>query len=190
MRLFLIAVTSAILATPAAATVTFSLPPLVLRALPGEISGWGFVIANDTNYIEITSAQYCVNPVSFPACTPPTLGTFTDFISGFNDIIVGPTGGTLPSSVAQAFHLPAHQGVGSFAFNPSAPVFAFDDGKIVLTYNVFDADPNSGAANLLFTGLTVSANTMIFVDAPEPSKTLSAMLGLVLLISLRISSPK
>ena len=117
MRLFLIAVTSAILATPAAATVTFSLPPLVLRALPGEISGWGFVIANDTNYIEITSAQYCVNPVSFPACTPPTLGTFTDFISGFNDIIVGPTGGTLPSSVAQAFHLPAHQKVGSFAFN-------------------------------------------------------------------------
>ena len=69
MHLPRLLVTTCLLSLPAPAAVTLSLStnPL-LFGLPGATSGWGFTLTNDTNYIEITSAQFCQNPVSFPAC--------------------------------------------------------------------------------------------------------------------------
>src|SRR5579872_2152274 len=102
---------------------------------PGSLpAGWGFMIQNDSNYIEITSAQYCVTPVNFPlVCNSSALGVFTDFISQFNDIIVGPPGGTDPSTASQNFDPVAMTGIGSFTIANGASIGAGDQGQIVLT---------------------------------------------------------
>ena len=169
MHLPRLLLTTCLLSLPTSATVTFILTPdPLIFGLPGATLGWGFSLTNDTNYIEITSAQFCQNPVSFPACSVSTLGVFTDFISGFNNIIVGPNGGTLPSTVSQAFNLAGSTGVGSFTIDPLVPLNSFNLGQIVLTYNVFDADPNNFAANLLSVDQIVSAETEIFATDPEP----------------------
>src|SRR5579872_767247 len=105
-----------------------------LIGTPGSTVGWGFTITNDADYVEITSAQYCVNPVNFPlVCNSSALGSFTDFISQFNDIIVGPPGGTDPSTVSQNFDPVGLTGIGSFAIDNGASIGAGDQGQIVLT---------------------------------------------------------
>ncbi|MBY0504815.1 MAG: PEP-CTERM sorting domain-containing protein [Bryobacteraceae bacterium] len=161
---------------PAAPVLTL-LPPDLVNS-PGSTSGWGFTITNDTNYIEVTSAQFCLNPQSFPACTASTLGVFQDFISGFNNIIVGPLAGTLPASVTQIFNLAANTGIGSFAFGLLAPSQVQEFGSIVLTYNITDLDPNDPNANFLGSG-TLSASASL-TSVPEPS-TAALLCGALLL---------
>ncbi len=147
-------------------------PSGALIGTPGSTVGWGFTITNDADYVEITSAQYCVNPVNFPVvCNSSALGIFTDFISQVNDVIVGPPGGTDPSSVSQNFDSIAQTGVGSFAINNSAPIGAGDLGQIVLTYNLTSLDPNDPNAVSLGTDLVFAADASITVsegDMPEP----------------------
>jgi len=163
------------------------LPSGDLGALPGNLTGWGFTITNDANYIEITSSQFCLNPVDFPACTLPKEGIFTDYISQFNDIVVGAPGGTDPDTASQGFDSGLLTGVGSFAVSSSASLSAEDLGKIVLTYDVYDADPNTSTdANQLFTDLVLTANASVTVGAatvnlPEPGSffpVAGAFLGL------------
>lgn len=143
-----------------------------ISGAPGSTIGWGFTITNDRDYIEITSAQYCVNPVNFPlVCNPSALGTFTDFISQFNDIIVGPPGGTDPTSVSQNFDPVLLTGVGSFAINPGASIGDGDAGQLVLTYNLTDLDPSDPNKMSLGTDLVLSADASVSVvtsSAPEP----------------------
>jgi hypothetical protein len=164
-RLVLVAI---LLAGAVSAGPVFTITPSGdVSGAPGSTVGWGFTITNDTDYIEITSAQYCVNPVSFPlVCTPSGLGTFNDFISQFNDIIVGPPGGTDPTSVSQDFDPILMTGVGSFVIDPGAS--GGDAGQIVLTYNVTDLDPNDPNAVTLGTDLVLSANASVNVSTPEP----------------------
>jgi hypothetical protein len=157
------------------AAVSLSASPLLtltpssdLSGPPGSVAGWGFSITNDADYIEITGAEFCANPVNFP-CASPTTGTFTDFISAFNDIIVGPPGGTDPSIVSQNFDVLAHTGIGSFEISPDVPAGASDVGQIVLTYNLTDLDPNDPNAQLLGTDLMLSANAAVTVSAPIPT---------------------
>lgn len=142
-----------------------------LSGQPGATVGWGFQITNDADYIEITSAGFCLSPVSFPACTLPTTGLFTDFISGYNDIIVGYPGGTDPATVEQPFDPIAFTGIGSFAIDPGAAIGAADIGAIVLTYDVFDKDPNASGANKLATDqvLTADASVEVVNSSPEPA---------------------
>jgi hypothetical protein len=156
-------------------------PTGALSGAPGDTLGWGFQITNDANYIEITSASFCLSPVNFPACTLPTTGVFTDFISGYNDIIVGFPGGTDPATVAQPFDPIALTGIGSFVIDAGAPIGAADVGTIVLTYNVFDADPNDPGANTLATDqvLTAVANVEVASSTPEPATFGVFGLGLV-----------
>ena len=161
--------------------------------LPGNTVGWGFSITNDSGYIEITSAQFCLDPLALPACSLPTIGTFNDFISAFGSVVVGPPGGTLPETVSQAFDAVLFRGVGSFDIAPGATMFTSNFGQIVLTYNVFDADPNSPAgANEIFTGQTMTASAFVNVDrdlvstqVPEPSALALASAGLALLWKAR-----
>ena len=77
----------------------------------------------------------------------------------------------MPSTVSQAFNLAGSTGVGSFAIAPLAPMNSFNLGQIVLTYNVFDADPNNPAAKLLQVDQIVSANAEIFVTDTPPVST-------------------
>jgi len=143
------------------------LPSGDLTGSPSDLIGWGFSITNDADYIEITSSQFCLSPVSFPACTLPEEGTFMDFISQYNDIVVGYPGGTDPDTVSQNFDPTLLTGIGSFDIAPTAPFSAEDVGQIVLTYDVYDADPNTSPdANLLFTDLVLTANATVTVEEP------------------------
>ena len=144
-------------------------PSAALSGWPAATLGWGFQITNDANYIEITGASFCLDPVSFPACTLPTTGDFSDFISVYNDIIVGFPGGTLPASAQQPFDPIQLTGIGSFVIAPGAPIGAADVGAIVLTYNLYDLDPSNPLATNLARDLVLSANASVEVVAPEPA---------------------
>jgi hypothetical protein len=187
----------ALLIVPAWADPVFTLLPSgTIAGLPGDLIGWGFTITNDANYIEITSAQFCLDPVSFPACEPPQEGTFTDFISQFNDIVVGPPSGTLPDTVSQSFDPNSLTGVGSFSVSPSALLFSADIGQIVLTYNVFAADPNGpdGGNPLNSSDLVLAANATVSVDlpvsTPEPGNLLAVGGTFLALLAWRSPSRK
>src|SRR5579863_8265210 len=140
----------------AGAAVSLSAGPVLtltpsgdLIGTPSSTVGWGFTITNDADYAQITSAQYCVKPVNFPlVCNSSALGMFTDFI-GPSDVVVGPPGGTDPSSVSQNFDPIALTGIGSFAINSNAPAGAGDLGQIVLTYDLWSLDPSDPNAALL-----------------------------------------
>jgi hypothetical protein len=162
----------------AGAAVSLSAGPVLtltpsgdLIGTPGTTVGWGFTITNDADYAQITSAQYCVKPVNFPlVCNSSALGIFTDFI-GPSGIVVGPPGGTDPSSVSQNFDTIALTGIGSFAIDNAAPIGAGDLGQIVLTYNLTTLDPNDPNAVSLGTDLVFAADASITVsdgNMPEP----------------------
>jgi len=194
MKSMFLLLVAGILAAPAwgdGPTLTL-LPSGDLTASPGSLTGWGFTITNDADYIEITSSQFCLDPVNFPVCTLPEEGTFTDYISQFNDIVVGYPGGTDPDTASQSFDTTLHTGVGAFDVSPSATV-SEDIGEIVLTYDVYDADPNtSRGANRLFSDLVLSANASVTVEAvstPEPGSFFPAAVFLGI-AALRISSSK
>jgi hypothetical protein len=187
LRAVALIVPGLLLCAPASATPTLTLSPATIAEAPGSATGWGFTITNDANYIEITSAQFCLNPVAFPACDAPVQGTFTDFISAFNDIVVGHSGGTLPGSISQSFDALLFTGIGSFSFLPGTTVGASDAGQIVLTYNVFDADPNGAApANQIGFDQVLVANTTATVSAntnavPEPTSAILIGAGILTL---------
>lgn len=149
-----------------------------LAGLPGSIVGWGFIITNDFGYIEFNSAQFCVSPVSLPACTAPSTGVFTDIIAGFNDVIVGPAGGTLfPPSVTMAYDPNLMTGIGSFQFDPSVAIGLSDFGALILSYTLTDIDPNDPNAHRLGTGV-LTANASVTVAVPEPGT--AGILALIL----------
>jgi len=145
-----------------------TLIPSNLSGPPDSTVGWGFTITNDSGYIEITSSQFCENPVNFPLiCSLPTTGTYSDFIGTYSDVIVGPPGGTDPDSVSQLIFNPiTDTGVGSFVINSGASVGASDTGEIVLTYTLTNLDPNNPNATVLGSDLQLTANTNITVSAP------------------------
>ena len=194
VRFFASAIFGMFVTVPAWSTPILTLLPSGNISGPqgGQI-GWGFSITNDADYIEITGAQFCLNPVSFPACTEPVQGIFTDFISQFNSIVVGNPGGTLSDTVTQAFDATLLTGVGSFDIAAGAPIFSVDFGQIVLTYNVFDGDPNgTEPVNQLFFDQTLFASATVTVTdeppvtgVPEPSSFLLATGGVLVLLASR-----
>jgi hypothetical protein len=163
---------------------------------PGSTVGWGFTITNDANYMEITSSQYCVNPVNFPVvCNPSALGMYNDFI-GPNGTIVGPPGGTDPDTVSQSFDPIAMTGVGNFVINALDLVNSGDTGQIVLTYELYNLDPNDPNAVPLDNGQeqVLSANASVTVtgsSVPEPGTAglmAAALAGLAVGLRKRIIS--
>ena len=173
------------------ATPTFTLTPSGdVSGIPGSTVGWGFTITNDADYMEITSSQYCVGPFLFPVCNSSP--QYNDFISA-NGTIVGPPGGTDPSTVSQNFDPNAMTGVGSFAITA---LDGGDQGQIVLTYELFDLDPNDPNAMPLDNGQeqVLSANASVTVT-PEPGTAglmVAALAGLLIgrgLTGARVRDP-
>ncbi len=167
-----------IFAVSLSASPSFTLTPSGdISGLPGSTVGWGFTIQNDSGYIEITNSYYCADPFQYPVCDPSEVGTYSDFISTDNDIIVGPPGATDdPSTVSQDFDPGLLTGVGSFAIDPGATVG--DQGEIVLIYTLTDVDPSDSPTSIT-TGLVLSAAASVTVTAssvPEPG-TVMLMLG-------------
>jgi hypothetical protein len=160
-----------------AATLTLAPVNGQLFGNAGDTVGWGFTIINDADFLVVTSAAF--DPSS-------GLGTFTDFISADNFIVVGPSPES--TSVSQAFDPTAMRGIGSFTIGGSALPGESATGQIVLTYDLFRLSPNDPNFNpdtdLITTDNTLSADASVTVAGgaavPEPRET--ALMGLVLLL--------
>jgi len=161
--------------------LTLTPPGGIISGMPGTTTGWGFTLTNDSGYAEINLAQFCSGSLTIP-CTPSDLGTFTDFISA-NDVIVGPPGGTLPDVVTQSFDELAQTGIGSFNIAPGAS--GTDTGQILLTYTLWDMDPNSDGAMFLSSDNTVTAAASISVTAaaPTPEPASAGLVGIAFAIA-------
>jgi hypothetical protein len=174
---------------------TLTLDPAngALSGTPGSTVGWGFTIANSTNFLLITSSDFCVGPISSPCSNG--LGTYTDFIASNQFVVVGP----LPesSSVTQAFDNSLLTGIGSFLINSTANPGDSVSGQIVLTYDLFSVSPNAPnfdpIADTISIGnfLTASASVSVpSTTAPEPGTGLLFGYGLIAFAGLGLAARK
>jgi hypothetical protein len=181
------AVAGLVACTAAAGSTLVLTPAGDIYGLSGATVGWGFTITNTvSNWIEVTSAAFCTGTSGTNTlCTVATIGTFTDYISGYNDIVVGPSPDS--TSVTQAFGNVAHTGIGSFLITAASGQTG--PGQIVLTYNVFSRSPHDAAFNpdtdTVSTDnfLTASASVTV-ASAPVPTVPTLSQWGMVLLAGL------
>ena len=155
------------------------LPQGALTGSNGSTVGWGFTITNAAagQWIEITSANFCTGTSgTTTACGAPAIGTFTDFISGYNDVIVGASPNN--TTVTQSYTAASHAGTGSFQITASSGTAT---GQIVLTYNVFSRSPLDPA----FDPDTDTVSTDNFLTA-SASVTVVAAPGEATLMELRV----
>lgn len=154
-----------------------------LSGLPGSTVGWGFTIANTTNFLAVTGSDFCEGAIVSPC--PHTIGTYKDFIGAFNFIVVGPA----PESpmVTQAFNLATMTGVGSFQINSTAHAGDIAAGQILISYDLFrrsPKDPNfDPSKDTISTGNRLTAAARVAVT-PEPASfgmAAMALMGLVVL---------
>jgi PEP-CTERM motif len=150
-----------------------------LTGAPGDVVGWGFTISNDTNFLTVTGANFCLGVVSPPACTSPNIGTFTDFIAQFNFIVVGPAPES--TSVSQSYDFSAKTGVGSFAINAGATAGSTNIGEIVLRYDLTSRSPNDPNFNpdtdTVAGGQFLTANASVAVTSTVPEPATWLLLG-------------
>ena len=163
----------------ALSTLTLDPPGGALSGAPGSTVGWGFTLTNlGTDFAVITGTDFCVGAISSPCSN--SLGTYTDF-AGAQFLVTGPA--LESNSVTQAFDNLAATGIGSFLINMGASGTV--DGSIVLTYDLYDVDPNApnfdpttdtvSLGNELTAGASVTAETQ---SVPEPGSLLLAICGL------------
>jgi hypothetical protein len=136
---------------------------------PGETTGWGFTIINNTaDYVVIDSSSYVPTGLyfgngvstgfSYGSAPQSQLGTYTDYI-GPNQIVLTPEGtlgATLHEGYSPAssdwnpfiFPVPGTPGtgVGSFAMYPWAQMTPgssgwYEDAQITLTYDLYSDTP-------------------------------------------------
>ncbi len=157
----------------AAPTLTLS-PNGNLIGAPGATVGWGFTLTNNLNWVEVVQAQFCLDAVVGNPCFNAST-RFTDIISNPpNDVIVGPGG-----SVTQVYNPGLNQGLGSYTINPASANGAVVSGKILLTYNTFNADPNAGGSQTGFND-AISVNASVTASSvPEPGSI--GLVGLALI---------
>lgn len=150
---------------------------------PGSTVGWGFSLTNNTDYLVVTGATFAA---------PPSLGTFTDFISAFNFFIVGPAPET--TTVSQVFNASLFTGIGSFAISPLALPGTHASGQIVVTYDLFAVSPNDPLfdpdTDTLSNGNLLRVDASVIVPSatvPEPATfaLVSGALGAVSLLRRR-----
>lgn len=176
------------------ASITLIPPGGALTGTPGSTVGWGFSLTNTTDFLQITSSEFCLDSSGVTtACQLPTIGTYTDFI-GPN----GPVAGPPPESptVTQAFDLGTQQGAGSFTISAAAPVGAQNTGQIVFFYNLYSVSPNDPNFNpvtdTLATDQTLTAAASVTVvgatGVPEPATFGFAGIAIAALVTLRRKS--
>ena len=152
-------------------TPTLTLTPSPdLSGGPGSTVGWGFTIVNNTaDYLEFSSSQFCLAPVLLTpvlACTSPVTGVYHDIIVG-NDPIIAPG-----SSLSEDFDpIGFTTGIGFFDINPDAVPPSSDIGQIVLIYDGYAQDPDSGNATQLLFSVPLAADASVTTEAvaPEPA---------------------
>jgi hypothetical protein len=119
----------------------------VVGAQPGQTTGWGFTITNDTSDYLLVDASYfrgtggdpqftdCTDPSDPPISYGPAIGVYTDFIAN-NVTLVSPD-----SSLTEAFSLTLQQGVGSYAITSGTPALSADIGNLFVIYDEYDGNP-------------------------------------------------
>ena len=164
-----------------AASALMALPILTLdpsgarSGAPGLTVGWGFTLTNDVNWIEVVQAQLCLDsPLNNPCFNPSP--QFVDIISSPpNDVIVGPSG-----SVSQPYAPLSLMGLGSFLIAPGAIAGSSVVGNILLTYNVFDGDPNGNGAQIGFNQAISSAASVTVTGGAVPEPATWGLSGIAL----------
>jgi hypothetical protein len=127
--------------------LTLTPPSGTVLAGPGQTTGWGFTITNDTSfYLLIDSSNFCGvggdpafadcnDPSNPPFAYGPALGTYTDFIASQATLV-------FPDSfVTEAFNKNTDQGVGSYAISLSTPLYSTDSGKLFVSFMEFQGNP-------------------------------------------------
>jgi len=165
-------------------TLTLDSPGGAISGMPGTIVGWGFTLTNTTNFLVVTSSDFCVGPITSPCVN--ALGTYSDFI-GPNFLVVGES--PEAASVSQSFNLATLTGVGSFQLNAGVTLGQSEIGEIVLTYDQYNVDPNDPTFNPVMD--TISVGNVITTDAsvnvggaatvPEPASIFLVAIGLLAL---------
>lgn len=161
----------------AEAAVTLDLNPAggSIAGVPGSTVGWGFTLANDTNYLVVTESQFCLSPVNTPLCTLSNIGTFSDII-GNAFIVVGPAGPPAfeQPAVTQPFNVNTPSGTGSFVIYGNALPGSVNAGEIVVHYDLYTRSPNDPSFNpttdLISTQNFITAAAQVSVtNVPEPA---------------------
>jgi hypothetical protein len=195
--LLMVAVAMQALGTIAKAdSVTLTLDPAngALTGPAGSIVGWGFTLNSGSDFAIVSSSDFCVGVISSPCSN--SFGTYTDFtLAQF--IVSG------PASVSETFDNTLQTGLGSFLINPGSTGTIV--GEIVLTYDLFDVDPNSlnfdPTADAISYGNYATAAASVTVgksgtggggtggggttSAPEPGVAILLAAGFGLLLALR-----
>jgi hypothetical protein len=165
---------------------TLSLGNRALTGAAGTTVGWDFTITNTSDFLLVTSSDFCVGPINSPCSN--SLGTYTDFIASAQFVVVGPSPES--PSVSQSFDPIALSGVGSFFINPTANPGDTVIGQIVLTYDLFSVSPNDLGFNPILDTLangnflTTEASVSVPVSSatPEPETSLLLLTALIVVI--------
>jgi hypothetical protein len=162
-----------------AGDITFALDPVggTVSGAPGETIGWGFTLTNSGPYWLLVDESTFV----------PDTADYTDFIS-IPFMVIGPSPEN--DSWTESFDASAQTGAGSFSIDPAAVVGSEISGPILLTYDLYDVDPNSPSfdpANdlVLPSGQQISADAEVDVVAPTstPEPALGILAGLLCLVT-------
>jgi len=164
------------------ATPTFTVIPASgdVAAGPGETTGWGFTIANDTPYyLLIDSSAFCglggdpfltdcTDPYNPPTAFGPAIGTYTDFIASNLTIVSPYISVSTPFVLTQNFDPVLQTGAGSYTINAGPLTQTLDTGNLFISYQEYDGDPLSGSATQVSGDIELSA--AVTVQAiPEPA---------------------
>jgi hypothetical protein len=154
-------------------SISLTLDPTngALTGPAGSTVGWGFTFTNlGSDFAVISGSDFCAGVITSP-CTN-SFGTYTD-LTGSQFILVGPSPES--SSFAAVFNNSLGTGLGSFLIDPAATGTVI--GQIVLSFDLYDLDPNSPGfdplVNTISVGnsLTASASVTVgtqSVSVPEP----------------------
>jgi hypothetical protein len=164
---------------------TLSLGNQALTGAAGTTVGWDFTITNTSDFLLVTSSDFCVRPTNSPCSN--SLGTYTDFIASNQFVVVGPSPES--PSVSQSFDPITLSGVGSFFINATANPHDTVIGQIVLTYDLFSVSPNDPGFNPILD--TLANGNFLVADAsvsvPVSSATPEPETGVLLLAALIVA---
>ena len=152
----------------------------ILSGLPGATVGWSFSLTNDVDFLVPSFVNFCEGAFSSSPC-PAAQGTFTDFLSKFQAVSVGP-GATL----SETFNNATHQGIGNFTINAGAAAGAKDIGTIFLSYDRYSCDIindplcTSPRQTTFSARIGASAEVDILPNAAVPEPGTLAWVGLAL----------
>lgn len=165
-------VASALIAAP---IITLS-PGGARSGTPGSTVGWGFTLTNDLNWIEVVQAQFCLDSPLGNPCFSASLQFFDIISNPPHDVIVGPAG-----FASEIWDPGSNLGLGSFTIDPGAANGSSVAGNILLTYNVFDADPNLGGNQIGFDeAISASASVTATSSTATPEPATWGLAGIAL----------